>query len=104
MNGIKTVWIEENNFRIQSVIAFFVLAFVFYMEFSLFEKAFVVLAIVLVLAGEMINTTIEDLCNKIEPNHDDFIGKIKDISSGFVLLSSIGAFIIGAIVFVSHFS
>ena len=103
INGIKIVWREEGNFRIQSFIAAFVVIFIFYYKFSLIEKSLVILAIVLVLAGEMINTAIEDLCNKIEPNSDSVIGKIKDIASGFVLLSSIGAVIIGLLVFVSHF-
>lgn len=104
LKGIKTVWIEESNFKIQSIIAILVLISTFYFNFSLIESLFVVLAIVLVLASEMINTAIEDLCNKIEPNQDQIIGKVKDILSGFVLLSSIGAVIIGALVFYSHFS
>lgn len=102
--GIKTVWKEEGNFKIQTVLAFLVLVFIFYFKFSLIESALIVLTIVLVLASEMVNTAIEDLCNRVETNTDPVIGKIKDISSGFVLLSSIGAVVVGVLVFCSHFS
>ncbi|KND47870.1 MAG: diacylglycerol kinase (ATP dependent) [Parcubacteria bacterium C7867-006] len=104
LRGIKTTWQEENNFQIMSVITVAVLFIVFYFDFTLLESALVVISITVVLSFEMMNTAIEDLCNKIEPNQDPVIGKIKDISSGFVLLSSIGALIVGIIVFYSHFS
>ena len=103
-NGIKTVWREESNFKIQAVVALLVIIFIFYFHFSLVEKSLIILAIMLVLASEMVNTAIEDLCNKVESSIDPVIGKIKDIASGFVLLSSIGALTVGVLVFVSHFA
>ena len=47
----------------------------------------------LALAGEIINTAIEELCDKVEPSYDTQIGRIKDIAAGFVIIISLPAVI-----------
>lgn len=101
-NGLRTVWLEESNFRIEILAGILVVISIFYFDFGLLESALLVFAIALVLVSEMINTIVEDLCNKIEPQQDPTIGKIKDMAAGFVFLSSICSVIIGALVFYSH--
>ncbi|MFZ2620979.1 MAG: diacylglycerol kinase family protein [Minisyncoccia bacterium] len=101
--GLLTTWKEERNFRIEIIASIFVTVCVIYYEFSFVESVFCVIAITFVLCAEIINTAIEDLCNKIESNHDPMIGKIKDISSAFVLVSASGALIVGLLVFYNHF-
>ncbi len=103
LRGIATVWREENNFKIQVVLAIAVVISMFYFDFLLLEKVFCIFAITMVLVSEMINTAIEDLCNKVQPLEDPVIGKIKDISSGFVLISALAALSVGGIVFFTHF-
>ena len=103
LRGLKTVWNEERNFRIEILIAIFVALFAYFNRFSLIETTLLVVAIVMVIAGEIVNTTVEDLCNKIEPSHDVAIGKIKDMMAGFVLVNSIGASLVGLLVFLNHF-
>jgi diacylglycerol kinase (ATP) len=51
----------------------------------------------------MINTAIEDLCDKIQPDQDPAIGKIKDMSSGSVLVASLGALLVGVVVVLYHY-
>lgn len=103
LNGIKAVWKEERNFKIAVVASAVVTFCMFYFEFSYVEKVFCIIAMTMVLVAEMINTAIEDLCNKVNSHTDPMIAKIKDISSGFVLLTVLGAFCIGLIVFTHHF-
>lgn len=102
-NGLKTAWREEHNFRTEvfSAMAVFLLALVF--RFSFVEWMFCTIAITVVLTAEIINTAMEDLCDKVEPKYDDVIKKIKDTIAGFVLISVVGAFIIGVAVFWHHF-
>lgn len=99
-NGLKTVWVEERNFRIEIYIGIFVILLGILKEITETEWLFLILSISIVLSAEMINTAIEDVCDKIEPNQNPVIGKIKDITAGFVLLSSITAAIIGCIIFI----
>lgn len=103
VNGIHTAWVEEVNFRIESVVAFGVLVGGAYFGFSMLEWIIIIGCITAVLAAELINTAIEDLCNKVEPNTNSDIGKIKDVMGGFVLIVVLGAGIIGIIVFSSYF-
>ena len=55
--------------------------------------------VIAVLAAEIVNTAIEDLCNKVEPNTDSVIGKIKDTMGGFVFIVALGSAIIGVMIF-----
>jgi diacylglycerol kinase (ATP) len=52
-----------------------------------------------VLSLEGINTSIERLCDEIEPNLNSKIRIIKDVSAGAVLISSIISAIIGMVIF-----
>ncbi len=102
-NGLQTVWKEERNFRLGVFISIIVVAVIIYFKFSFVESAFCIIAMTMVLSAEIVNTAVEDICNKIEPNQDPMIAKIKDISSSLALVSVIGAFIIAVLVFYNHF-
>jgi len=102
LNGLKIVLLEERNFQIHIVLGVATIIIGMALEISQVEMMFVVVAIVFVIASEVINTAIEDLCDIVGPNPDSLIGKIKDISSGFVLISALGAIVIGIMVFLPH--
>ncbi len=101
-NGLRTTWREEQNFKIEVVGATLVIFFIFYFRFSFVESALCIMAITIVLSAEIINTALEDLCDKIESRHDPIIGKVKDTTGAFVLISVLGATIVGALVFYHH--
>ncbi len=103
LKGLKTVFKEENNFRLEVFAGVIVVFCMFYFDFSLLENIICTLVITLVLGAEVINTAIEDLCNKVEPSQDALIGKVKDTMSAFVFLTSLGALIVGILVFYNHF-
>lgn len=102
MNGLRTTWREEFNFRIELLVGLLVVCVGFYLGLSTIEWAILVGCITVVLSAELVNTAIEDLCDKVEPQTDPVIGKIKDIMAGFVLVSCVGAALIGLIVLGSH--
>lgn len=100
---MKDVWNEQFYFKIEVLCAVVVTVTAFYFKSSFEESVFLIIAITMVLTAEVINTAIEELCNKVEPNHHPHIGKIKDISVTFVFVTIVGAFLIGALVFFHHF-
>jgi len=102
-NGLKVAWKEEHNFRIEILAAILVLVVLIFFRFSYVESALCIVAIVLVLSAEVVNTAVEDMCNKIEMNQDLQIRKIKDLMALYVLVSVVGAFMLGALVFLHHF-
>jgi undecaprenol kinase len=103
LNGLKTVWKEEHNFQIEVVVAVLVLFSLYYFQFSLVESALVVLAVIIVITAEIVNTAVEDICNKIEPEFDHAIGKIKDTMAAYVLVAVGGSIVLGILVFIHHF-
>lgn len=58
-----------------------------------------VFAIVVVLLGEILNTAIEAVLDLVEPGHHELVGRVKDLAAGAVLVASIGATVIAALVF-----
>jgi diacylglycerol kinase len=102
-NGLATVWKEERNFRLEVLAAIVFVVFAAYFEFSLAEWIVVAAVITIVIGAEVVNTVIEDLCNKIEPKQDTAIGKIKDMAAGFALVASLGAGLMGILLISYHF-
>lgn len=99
-NGLRAVWLEERNFRIEVVIGMVAVALGIYRDFADWQWILLVIIIAFVLMAEIVNTAIEDICNKIEPKQDPVIGKIKDTMAGYVLVSSIAAALAGLVLFI----
>lgn len=89
----------EASIKIQVVLALLVTIAGFYFEISSTEWILQILAISLVMGIEGANTAIEKLCDFIHPDFDRKIGFIKDVSAGAVMLVSIGAVIVGLIIY-----
>lgn len=102
LNGLKIVSLEERNFQIHIVAGVAAIILGLALDISQTEMMLLIVAVVFVLASEAINTALEDLCDIVEPRPDPLIGKIKDISAGFVLISVLGAVAIGVMVFLPY--
>ncbi len=89
----------EASIKIQVFIALIVTAGGFYFDISATEWILQIFAISLVLGIEGLNTAVEKLSDFVHPGFDDKIGFIKDISAGAVMFVSIGASIIGLIIY-----
>ncbi len=70
-----------------------------WLDVSFIQWCLLVLAMTMVHVAEAFNTAIEKLVDFISPDHHQLAEKIKDLSAGAVLLTAIGAAIIGCIVF-----
>lgn len=102
LKGLLIIFKEEKSFRIQIVITILVFVLGIYLGLSNIEWAIISITAFFILSIEALNTAIEDLCNKVEPNKDPLIGKIKDISAGAVLLVSIGSILVAVFILVPH--
>jgi diacylglycerol kinase len=97
--GISRGLTNHRNFRIQFFAAIFVVILGFVLNISSTDWGIILIAIIVVLALELMNTSIEELLNHLHPSQHPNIGRAKDFAAGAVLLASIGAAIIGIIVF-----
>lgn len=72
------------------------------LKLSVFEMGLLWLAILLVIATEMINTAIERMVDLITKEHRMEAKIAKDVSSGMVLITAIGAVLIGILIFTPY--
>jgi diacylglycerol kinase len=97
--GLGTFFRTQHNAWLHLVAALLVVLAGYYFELPSAEWCWIVMAIVLVFITEMFNTAIEFLSDVVSPNIHPQIKKVKDVSAAAVLISSIGAVIIGLIIF-----
>lgn len=98
-NGIGIAFKSERNLRFHSIAMGCVIIFSFVLSISIIEWMIVLILFALVIAMELINTSIEKLCDLIQPGKDERIRIIKDISAGAVLWVAIVAFMTGLLIF-----
>jgi diacylglycerol kinase len=101
--GITVVAKEEQSFRIQLVGAAVVVALMFWFRLRVPEKALLTLAIVLVLVLELVNSIFERMVDILKPRIHHYVEDIKDIMAGTVLIASVGALLIGVLIFWPYF-
>ena len=63
------------------------------------EWSIVIIAFAMVLAAEAFNTAIEFVVDLASPDYHPLAGKAKDVAAAAVLITAIGAAIIGMIIF-----
>jgi len=102
IRGLGLVIGEEQTFKIQVAATILVIFLMFYFPLTALEKTVLILAIVLVLSLEIINSQIERILDLLQPNSDPQIRRIKDLSASAVLVVSIGSFFVGLLIFLPY--
>jgi len=103
-DGFRETLIKETSFKVMLVIAVIVIGAAFYFPTNRIEKTILFLVIFSVLVLELINSTVERIMDFLGPNHDERVRIIKDLMAAIVLLASLGAIIIGILIFYSYFN
>lgn len=98
--GIDDVVSNEPNMKIHVSVAILVVIMSFLLKISMIEWIILVLLIGLVLAAEVINTTIENLVDMYTKDYNERAKVVKDTAAGTVLILAITAVIIGLMIFV----
>ncbi len=97
--GIKDLFVHTPNARIHLCMAIAVIICGFIFHISITEWCFCIVSITAVLAAEGFNSSIEYLTDLVSPNYHELAKKTKDVAAGAVLITSIGAAIVGTIIF-----
>jgi len=101
--GIAVVAREEQSFRLQLAGAVVVTILMFALDVRTPEKALLTLAMVLVLVLELVNSIFERMVDILKPRIHHYVEDIKDIMAGTVLVASVGAMLIGVLIFWPYF-
>jgi diacylglycerol kinase (ATP) len=97
--GLITLLKNEHNSWVHLLVSIAVIALGCYFFITAIEWCLLIIAISLVWMAEALNSAIEYLCDKVSPEIDPLIKQAKDVAAAAVLLGSIGAVLIGLIVF-----
>lgn len=97
--GLGAMLATQANARIHAAATVIVVGAGWWFALSLLEWCAVVLAIGVVWTAEAFNTALEALVDLASPETHPLAGRAKDVAAGAVLCASIGAGIVGAIIF-----
>lgn len=100
-SGIVT-GLRHRSIILQFLLGFLAILAGFALQLTTGEWIAVVLAIVMVIGAEMLNTCIELLCDLYTRDYNEMIKAIKDIAAGAVLVISLGAFVTALIILFRH--
>ena len=101
MAGLAFAVRNEANMRIHLAAAIATVTTGIVLRISVEEWRWLILAIALVIAGEALNTAIEQACDAIGGRSEP-IRRAKDVAAGGVLVLAVGAALIGIGIFVPH--
>jgi len=90
---------SERNMRIHIVAAILAVLLSHALRLGSLEIAVVVLATVIVIVAEMVNTALEHLVDMVTAEYHPLAAKVKNIAAGAVLTAAVGAAVVGIIIF-----
>lgn len=103
VSGLKFAYRYNRNLKIHLAVALLVAFLGLYLHIPTQEAAILVVAIVLVVTAEMINTVVEEVVNLITEDYALKAKVAKDVSAAMVLVTALGASVIGILVFLPYF-
>ena len=88
MKGLRAAWRHEASFRLEAMLAVVLVPLGLWLGDGGVEKLLLVLAPLLVLSAELLNSAIEAVVDKVSPEFNELAGRAKDMGSAavFVLL------------------
>ena len=100
--GIAVAWRFEQSFRVQVVVAMAVIMLMLWFRLPMGQAIALLLLIILVLTLELINSILERFVDVFKPRIHPMVQEIKDLMAGAVLIASLGALIVGLLIFVPY--
>ena len=85
VNGLK-IAVHEHSFFVEIILGIIIIPYALIVEISIELKLLIFIVYFILLAFELINTSIEKLCDKITKNYDEDIKITKDIASASVFI------------------
>jgi diacylglycerol kinase (ATP) len=101
--GLFWLFNNEANAQVHLMATVVVILAGFYFKIGTTDWLFLCFAIGLVITAEALNTAIEKLVNLLHPTQNPKAGLVKDLAAAGVLIASIIAVIIAALVFIPRF-
>lgn len=101
-NGLRVLCGTQPNARFHLVATLGALGAGVWFRLAAWEWVALVLAMVIVWVVEALNTAIEFTIDLVSPEPHFLAGWAKDVAAGAVLVASVGAVVVGCVVFGPH--
>ncbi len=99
LRGIGKTICTENHMRFHIVAAVYVVVFSLFYEFSAVQYAVLAVLLGLVMALEVLNTCIEEVCDLVADRYEPMIRVAKDAAAGAVLITALSAVAVAVLFF-----
>lgn len=93
---------HEQNIRIHIFASIVVIILMIYFQVALWQAIILILVMMSVLVLELINTIFEKMVDILRPRIHYYAEVIKDVMAAAVLITSIGAVIVGILIFAPY--
>ncbi len=100
--GMKAGVRGQSSFFVHFFLTAAVIVAAVVLRVDLIEWCILLICIAMVLSAEMFNSALESMAKAITGETDPHLGNSLDIGSGAVLVASIGAAIVGSIIFINR--
>ena len=104
IEGILYAAKTQRHLRYHLYTAAFVLILIYILGVTRTDFLIIAIVVVLVLLAEMMNTAIEYVVDLLSPEHNESARTAKDVGAGAVLITAVGAAVIGYIIMFPYFS
>ncbi|HET8650206.1 MAG TPA: diacylglycerol kinase family protein [Gemmatimonadales bacterium] len=99
VRGIRAMLATEHNAWIHAAATTVAILLGYVLGLAPLEWCVLIISIVAVWSAEALNTALETLCNVASPEFHPLVERAKDIAAGAVLVSALGATVVGLILF-----
>jgi diacylglycerol kinase len=103
LNGISLLLKNEHNSRIHLLAAIIAIIMGIIMKIDHYEWSLLIIVIGAVYLTELLNSSIESLADRIDPEWNELIMRAKDYGAAAVLISAIIAIVVGGLIFIPKF-
>ena len=97
--GLRTMLFSQHNAWVHAIATILVVIAGGICHLSASEWCAIVVMVAAVWTAEALNTAFEFLCDVASPQFHPLVEKAKDVAAGAVLLSAIGAVVVGVLIF-----
>lgn len=97
--GLGVMLATQHNAWVHAFATVLAVAMGFGFGISAAEWCWVVVTAIAVWTAEALNTAFELLCDVASPDFHPIVEKSKDVAAGAVLISAIGALVVGGLIF-----
>jgi diacylglycerol kinase len=99
-SGFNSLFKNEINSRIHVLAAIVAIVLGIVLKITILEWSMLAIIIGIVFITELLNSSLESIADRVEPEWNELIRRAKDYSAAAVLIAAIVALIVGCLIFI----